>query len=142
MINSDMNLFLRAVRLFLRVFFFILSFGLIAVAMFYPSLLKHFIEWLQHVVNTLGFRNRPLAFGLGFIESIPLLGMSIPGQNALFVIGGFVAQTYRITMIVVVSVAIIAGDILGYLIGRHMGDSFIEQFGKYFGVGKTEVRYM
>jgi len=34
------------------------------------------------------------------------------------------------------------GDIVGYLLGKYRGDSFIEQFGKYFGVGKTEVQYM
>ena len=137
-----MTLFLRGLRLVLRIFFLTLSFGLIAVAIFYPSLLKHFIEWLQGVVNILWWLNRPLAFGLGFIESIPLLGMSIPGQNALFIIGWFVAQTYWWTLTAVVAVAIILGDIVGYLIGKHMGDKFIDQFGKYFWVGKTEVQYM
>lgn len=60
----------------------------------------------------------------------------------MFVIGGFVAQTYRLTLIAVVAVAIIVGDIVGYAIGKYVGDSFIDQFGKYFGVGKTEVHYM
>lgn len=112
-----MKLFLRIIRLILKICFFMLSFGLIAVAIFYPSLLREFILWLKGVVDIIGRRNWPLAFGLGFIESVPLLGMSIPGQNALFIIGGFVAQEHWFWLIVLVSFAIMLGDVVGYLIG-------------------------
>lgn len=82
-----MHLFVRIIRLLLKIVFFTLSFGLIGIAIFYPSLLKEFIGWLQSVVHLIGWWNFPLSFGLGFIESVPLLGMTVPGQNALFVIG-------------------------------------------------------
>lgn len=114
-----MSLFLRIVRVILRWFFFALSFGLIAVAIFYPSLLKDFILRLKGVVDIIGRWNWPLAFGLGFIESVPLLGMPIPGQNALFVIGGFVAQDHWFWLIVTVAISIMIGDIVGYLIGKY-----------------------
>ena len=68
-----MNLLVDAARIVLKALFFSLSFGLIAIAIFWPSLLKDGIERLQSVVNTLGRWNRPLSFGLGFIESVPLL---------------------------------------------------------------------
>lgn len=45
-------------------------------------------------------------------------------------------------MIVVVSVSVIVGDIVGYLLGKYQGGKFIDRFGKYFGVGRTEVNYM
>lgn len=137
-----MQLFLRIGRIIIKIIFFCLSFGLVAVAIFYPSLLKEFIHWLQWVVHLIGRWNRPLAFGLWFVESVPLLGMSIPGQNALFVIGWFVAQHHWISLILMVSVAVIAGDIVGYLLGKHQWEKFIEKYGRYFGIGKTEVHYI
>lgn len=59
-----MQLFLRIIQIFLKILFFVLAFGLIAVAIFYPSLLRDFIEWLHDVVRLLGRWNWPLAFGL------------------------------------------------------------------------------
>lgn len=73
-----MKILLDALRILVKALFFSLSFGLVAIAIFWPSLLKDGIERLQSVVNTLGRWNRPLSFGLGFIESVPLLGMSVP----------------------------------------------------------------
>ncbi len=137
-----MKLFLRILQLGLRVFFFLLSFGLIAIALFYPSLIGDFIAWLERVVDTLWWINWPLIFLLGFIESVPLLGAPIPGQTALFVIGWFVAQAHLWEMILLVSAAMTLGDVVGYLIGKHKGDGFIDAFGQYFGIGKTEVRYI
>lgn len=43
--------------------------------------------------------------------------MSIPGQNALFVIGGFVAQDHWFSLTALVAVAIMLGDVVGYLLG-------------------------
>ena len=111
-----MQLFFRIVRVTLKIVFFVLAFGLIAIALFYPSLLKDFIEWLHGVVRLLGWWNWPLAFGLGFIESVPLVGMAVPGQNALFVLGGFVAQHHWLSLIVLVTCSIICGDMVGYLL--------------------------
>ncbi len=137
-----MQLFLRIIRLLLKIVFFVLAFGLIGVALFYPSLLRNFIEWLHDVVRLLGWWNWPLAFGLGFIESVPLLGMAVPGQNALFVLGGFVAQKHWLPLVALVSCAIMAGDIVGYLLWRYQWERFIEKYGKYFGIGKTEIHYL
>ncbi len=114
-----MHIFVRIIRLILKIVFFTLSFGLIAIAIFYPSLLKEFIQWLQGVVHLIGRWNYPLSFGLGFIESVPLLGMTVPGQNALFVIGGFVAQQHWGVLICIVATAIILGDVVGYVLGKY-----------------------
>ncbi len=45
-------------------------------------------------------------------------------------------------MVAVVTVSIICGDVVGYWLGKNQGEVFIEKYGKYFGVGKTEVRYI
>lgn len=137
-----MKLFFRILSLLFKTLFFFLTFGLLIIAIFYPSLLGDLIMWLELIVNTLGRGNWMLSFLLGFVESVPLLGAPIPWQTALFVIGGFVAQTYFWQMIVVVAISMILGDIVGYLIGKYRWEGFIDSFGQYFGVGKTEVRYI
>ncbi len=137
-----MSLFFRIVHVILKICFFVVSFGLIAIAIFYPSLLREFIEWLHGVVQYIGRWNWPLAFGLGFIESMPLLWMSIPWQNALFVLGWFVAQSHWFWLVTIVAIAIMLGDIVWYSLGIYQGEKFIDNFGKYFGIGKTEVHYI
>jgi membrane protein DedA with SNARE-associated domain/predicted ABC-type transport system involved in lysophospholipase L1 biosynthesis ATPase subunit len=60
---------------------------------------------------------------LGFGESAAFVGLVLPGETALLV-GGVMAGTGRLSLPIVVAVAVvaaIAGDSVGYEIGRHGG---------------------
>jgi undecaprenyl-diphosphatase len=62
-------------------------------------------------------------FGLPFLEASVFLGFVFPGETAL-VLGGVLASQGRLTLGVVIALAIvgaIAGDAVGYAVGRRFG---------------------
>ena len=73
----------------LNMFFIGLTIVLIFVAIFKPELFVQFIEWMKGVVETLGKWNYLLAFVSAFVESFPVIGVSVPGQNIMLLVGGF-----------------------------------------------------
>lgn len=81
----------------------------------------HDPEGLKHLIETGGLL---LLFGIVFAETGLLVGFFLPGDSLLF-IAGFVAATTPYlnpaTMIPLLCIAAIAGDSVGYLIGRKMG---------------------
>ena len=68
-----------------------------------------------------------------FIESSPIFGLVVPGQF-LVVIAGFLAKkgVFDLGDVIWVSaLGAIAGDLLGYFLGRKYGYRFILKYGKY-----------
>jgi undecaprenyl-diphosphatase len=62
-------------------------------------------------------------FGLPFLEASVFLGFVFPGETAL-VLGGVLASQGRLSVVVVIALAIvgaIAGDAVGYAVGRRFG---------------------
>lgn len=64
-----------------------------------------------------------LITGLGFAEAAVFLGLVLPGETALFLGGVLAAQgNIRLTLLIVLAVvAAIAGDSVGYEVGRVLG---------------------
>jgi membrane-associated protein len=80
-------------------------------------------EWLQQHGASIGAWCYLLLGGLAFAEAAFLLGMVIPGETALLV-GGFLAAHGVLNlplMIVVAVVCAIAGDSVGYAVGKRVG---------------------
>lgn len=64
-----------------------------------------------------------LIAGLGFVESAAFLGLVLPGETALF-LGGVLAAQGNISLallLVVAVIAAVAGDSVGYEVGRLLG---------------------
>lgn len=79
---------------------------------------------LTHFVNSIG---GPLVYAvLGFIafaEAALFLGFVLPGETALL-LGGYLAYQGRVSLTVMIAVGVlcaIAGDSVGYELGRHFG---------------------
>ena len=45
-------------------------------------------------------------------------------------------------MILVAVLGALFGNYVGYLLGRYYGNEFFERYGDWFGIGRTELRYM
>lgn len=83
----------------------------------------------EHVLNSIGNTAGPwlyvIAGGLAFAEAALLVGMVLPGETALLVAGVFCNPAYgRLNlgvMIVVAVVSAIAGDSVGYELGKRFG---------------------
>ncbi|MBB1564457.1 DedA family protein [Candidatus Gracilibacteria bacterium] len=115
------------------------------ISIFKKEWFELFIEWLKIVISDLGYWNYLIIFGSSFIEAFPVLGVVVPGQNILMIVGGFfgnISQTNLIYVGILASIGAILGNYVGYLLGKIYGDSFFEKYGNWFGVGLTEVKYL
>ena len=81
------------------------------------------LEFLRGVGESVGAWLYLIAGGLAFAEAAVMVGVVLPGETALLV-AGFAAHQGIIglvPMIVVAIVCAIAGDSVGYEVGRHIG---------------------
>ncbi|MEO7589326.1 MAG: DedA family protein [Arachnia sp.] len=86
-------------------------------------------SWGAAIIATLfslhGWPVYLLITGLGFAESAAFLGLLLPGETALF-FGGVLAAQGKISLallLVLAVVAAVAGDSVGYELGRYLGPS-------------------
>ncbi|MCT4616656.1 MAG: DedA family protein [Candidatus Gracilibacteria bacterium] len=137
-----MKTFLNLLGKFILTLFFVLTLYLTYLAFFDKQVLLNIIEWLKEVVETLGPWNYVVVFVSSLIESFPVLGILIPGQNTLLISGGFYAKVDYMGIIFVASFGAVLGNYIGYLLGKYWGMEFLEKHGDWFGVGKTEGIYL
>ena len=85
-------------------------------------------EWIHHTANTLVAHNLQvplfaLLILLAFAEAAAFVGFVLPGETSLL-IGGVLAHSQVWSVWVFLGVAIlaaIAGDSVGYEVGKHLG---------------------
>ncbi|MFN8188679.1 MAG: DedA family protein [Gaiellales bacterium] len=78
---------------------------------------------------------------MAFLETGTFLGLLVPGEAAML-FGGFVAGSGAIdlvTLLAVVWVAAVAGDVLGYWLGRRLGRSFLLRHGPRVGITPERI---
>ena len=74
-------------------------------------------------------------------EAAPLIGLLVPGMS-IVIAGGFLARLGILDIgdvIFFAAVGAIAGDLIGYFIGRKYGYRFISKYGKYFFFKKEHL---
>ncbi|EKE21475.1 MAG: hypothetical protein ACD_7C00223G0006 [uncultured bacterium] len=79
-----------------------------------------------------------IIFLVALFESIPMFGFFIPGQ-IVAVTAGLIAKVGSLNIIIVIIVLFlgaVAGDLIGYLLGKKYGENFIIKYGKYFFLKK------
>ncbi|MFK7780093.1 MAG: DedA family protein [Candidatus Gracilibacteria bacterium] len=122
-----------------------LTISLAFISIFKKEWIENFIEWMKLVIEGLGTWNYLIAGTSSLIEAFPVLGVIVPGQNILLIVGGFfgnISNTNLIYVVILASVGAIIGNYIGYLLGKKFGDSFFKKYGYWFGIGLTEVKYL
>jgi membrane protein DedA with SNARE-associated domain len=92
---------------------------------------------IEHLVQTYGYWVVFLAVGA---ES---LGVPIPGETTLIAAAIYAGATHRLSLVylvIVASVAAIAGDNLGYLIGRGGGYRLLRRYGHRVHVDEAKLK--
>jgi membrane protein DedA with SNARE-associated domain len=92
---------------------------------------------IEQLVATYGYLAVFLAVGL---ES---LGVPIPGETTLITAALFAGSTHRLSLavlVIVASAAAIAGDNLGYLIGRGGGYRLLRRYGHRVHVDEAKLK--
>ncbi len=115
------------------------------LAMVRPDLLKDFIEFIRQIILQLGNWNYLIVFLSSLIEAFPVLWVVIPGQNIMLIVWGFFAEQSMNNLIYVTIIAClwaILWNFIGYLLGKHYGDTFFKEYGMWFWLWTTEVKYL
>lgn len=122
-----------------------LTFALAILGLIRPDLIKDVIEWVRGIVLSLWNWNYFVVFLSALIESFPVLGVVVPGQNILLIAGGFFAEqstSHLIYVCIVSSFGAILWNSIGYFLGKVYGKDFFREYGMWFGIGETEVKYL
>ncbi len=75
------------------------------------------------------------------LEGIPIIGSLLPG-HVIIIMAGFLAKMGILSLphvIVVVAVAAVLGDIIGFLLGRKYGYDFLKRFGKFIFIKDEHI---
>lgn len=94
-------------------------------------------EWVQHMIQVYGLW---IVFAAVMLES---MGMPMPGETALVTAALYAGTTQGIAIhyvIIVGAIAAIAGDNLGYLIGRFVGLRLLRRYGKYVRLHEARLK--
>jgi undecaprenyl-diphosphatase len=102
---------------------------------------------LDRIVELLApYLSAPLGYALvgaaAFLENSVGAGVVVPGET-LVILGGFYARLGRLELpwlMLVVCVAAIAGDNIGFLIGRRYGRGFLDRHGRKLFVTPEHLR--
>lgn len=134
----------KIVDIIMKVLIF-LTFALALIGIFRGDLVKSAIEWVRDVVLSLGNWNYLVVFFSSLIESFPVLWVVIPGQNILLITGGFFAEQSKQQLLFVVLISwlgAMCGNYIGYILGKIYGEDFFKEYGMWFAIGETEVKYL
>lgn len=92
---------------FLNFLFGSIIFALTAIAIFRPALIEQFIGWMERQIHSLGSWNYLIAFSSSIIESFPVIGVLVPGQQIMLLVGGFFGKLGYIQLGYMICFAII-----------------------------------
>ncbi|MDD3145356.1 MAG: DedA family protein [Candidatus Gracilibacteria bacterium] len=129
----------------LNIILILLTIVIAIVSIFDKELIINLIKKLEIIIQSLGNWNYVIAFFSSLIEAFPVLGIVVPGQNILLIVGSFFAKIdkeHLFYIYVIASFGAIIGNYIGYLLGKIYGDSFFSKYGIWFGIGLTEVKYL
>ena len=124
------------------VFFIILTFVFIYLSIFDKQVILNWMEWIKQIVAKLGYWNYLIIFVFGFIESFPLVWISVPGQTVLLTIAWFLGYQHMYLAIFSAAMWALLWNFTGYLLWVKYWDYFFEKYGKFIWVTKTDVKYV
>lgn len=129
----------------LHILFVILTFGLIIISIFRKDLIENIIVWFEWMVMIMWFYNYIIALFSSILETMPLIGILLPGQNIMLAVGWFFGKTNTLNLLKIIWVASLWALIwnhIWYLMWKKYWDSFFEKYWIRFGIWKTEVEYI
>jgi len=101
-------------------------------------------ETLINVGETLGAWTYLLVGALAFLETGAFIGLIAPGETAML-LGGLVAgqgQISVVTLIGVVWVCAVAGDLTSYFLGRRLGRPFLVRHGSKVQITEARLHHV
>ena len=115
------------------------------LTLFKPELVKDFIEWIKTIIEGLWYWNYLIIFITSLIESFPVLGVVVPGQNILLIVWWFFSEISRENLyyvILIASIWAIISNYIWYFLWIYYWEKFFKKYGLWFWIWQTEVKYL
>ena len=119
--------------------FSLLIIGTFILVVFFPETFKWIIAEIGAYSKSIGHWNALILGSASMIESFPVIGVLIPGQQVMLVVGGFYGQAHPAIAFGVAALGAMIGNFIGYAWGVRYGLSFFKQYGHIFALGETEL---
>jgi membrane-associated protein len=141
-VKNTIKYILKSLAKLLGIFFTVLTFVILIIALVKPEWMKIAIEWIGELIQRLGEWNYLVAFASACIESLPLIGTAVPGMNVMILVWGFWGWAHITLTIISAVLWAMLGNYIGYWIGKWWGKELIAKYGDWIGIGRTEARIL
>lgn len=142
MLKKTYKKILNRVMQIINITLITLMIGLTIISLFRPDLVKEAIEWIKIQVENLWYWNYVIVWISSAIEWFPVLWVVIPGQNIMMIVWWFFGTKYMIYTIIAWAIWAIIWNEAGFLLGKNYWEKFLEKYWDWFGIGKTESKYL
>jgi membrane-associated protein len=98
-------------------------------------------SWLFNAIDSLGAWMYVVVAAFAFLETGGFVGLLVPGETAV-VVGGVAAgrgEVDLVPLLALVGLAALCGDTAGFLLGRRLGDAFLEKHGARLGIRRQDA---
>lgn len=122
-----------------------LTIWLTVLAIFYPEMIKDFIEWMRQIINSIWNWNYLIVFSSSLIEWFPVLWVVVPWQNILLIVWWFFwAENYTNLLYVtlIASIWAVISNYIWYYLWVYYWEIFFKKYWLWFGIWETEVKYL
>lgn len=95
------------------------------------ALVERVLPWMMSLMHHSGYTILLIST---FLESVPILGLAVPGQT-MVILGGFFAKLGVLdfeTVVLVSASAAVLGDLMGYAVGKRYGQGILEVYTRVF----------
>lgn len=123
----------------------ILTIWLWIIALVKPDLIKDFIESIRSIILLLWNWNYLILFLTSVIESFPVLGVVVPWQNIILIVGWFFWESNPNSLIYVMiltSLWAICWNYIWFMLWKIYWDEFFKKYWLWFWIWETEVKYL
>ncbi len=115
---------------------------LLGIVIFRPDLAERAIRAAGVLSQQLGHWNFLIILVTSFVESFPVIGILVPGQQIMLVVGWFYGQSSFLLAVLWACIGAILWNWVGYWLGVKYGLRFLDTYGDVFALGKTEQKIL
>jgi len=124
------------------IIFLVLTFVFIYLSIFDKHVILDLLNLIRVWIEKLWYFNYIIILFLGFVESFPLVGVSVPGQTVLLMVAGVLWYKNIYFAITCATIGALLWNYFGYLLGVKYWNNFFEKYWKWVGVTPVDVKYI
>jgi membrane-associated protein len=128
--------------LLVQVFTLLIFASVFYIFMYRPDLVLLAFDWVKARSSELGIFNTILIATISALESFPAIGVMVPGQQLLLIVGWLYGQEHFILACVSASIGACIGNWVGFFLGQKFGKQLLKKYGSAFWIGTTEQEYL